>query len=187
MTSFWKRICKHSLRIQPPCSPQTKLNRHSIMSITHLEVVCKNSSVGKLDSIVVSPVSMQSDFYREFLHILRCRDAFRRFAPTPELFPLFCAMLKAVGESYKTLPSSYRNAPENRYLSFTCYGRQWYIRRNCDLAIDSLFTFIDICTVNKKTLVTIGIQFDADSWSLPEASSVFAPLDTLARHSRDDQ
>lgn len=109
-------------------------------------------------------VTSRPPFVEEFIDVLRCRDAFRRYMPTPDKFPLFCELVDAAKAFYVGVPRHVRN--NSKYIHFVYFDREWVMRSNTNLLPPPGQAYIDICDAESKTrLVTVAVGFGHE---LPE-------------------
>lgn len=100
-------------------------------------------------------------FEEEYLRFLLDRSALRRFVPTPDSFPLICQLMHEAKRHYRSLPRARRFAL--RYITFSCFGREWAMRANFSVLPRDKAVYLDLCAAERRSvLVTLCVGFDND-------------------------
>lgn len=107
-------------------------------------------------------MSTAAEFHYEFLRFLRDRAFLRRAMPTPDCFPLFCALVEAAKKYYAGLPEMQRFS--SAYIPFDYFDRHWAIRRNMSASPRPGEAYIDLCDAGSKSvMVTVAVAVDANT------------------------
>jgi hypothetical protein len=117
------------------------------------------------DIVAMCNPSINQRFVEEFQYFCINRGEIRRFMPTPDRFPLFCALVDEAKKYYISLPRLQRRTL--KYIPFSYFGREWLLHVRFVYAVRPDELYIDLCSADSKTvLVTVPVLI-VESWDTP--------------------
>ena len=97
-------------------------------------------------------------FAKEFARFVIAKQNLRHFMPSPDRFPLFCALLDEAKKSYAATPRLQRTS--QKFIPFSYFGRDWRLGAEYEYFGGREEIYLVLCAASGYKCVTVAVDID---------------------------